>query len=308
MIRKNPNVLVLLAAFNGSRWIRAQINSILDQTGVHVDLCVGDDGSSDGTLEQIRPLLEAGKIRLDCNPRPSGSAAQNFLRMIRANPVAEYDYIAFADQDDIWRPLKLARACEALREPNQAGYSCAVTAFWPDGREILLSQARRPTRSDFLFEGAGQGCGFVLRADFYDRLRQFCREHSAQTTELHYHDWATYALSRAWGLPWVFDSWSGVLYRQHAENDTGARSGSGGISKRLALIRDGWYARQITAIAGLCRSAAPSESLITTWQELLASQRDWKRKTRMLQFCMRGGRRRRTDNLVLMAAVAAGWI
>jgi len=308
LTRTRPKVLVLLAAFNGSRWIREQVDSILEQRDVHADLCVGDDGSTDDTLESLRPLLETGRIRLDRPAMGSGSAAQNFLRLIRANPAAEYDFVAFADQDDIWKPRKLARACGALQGRDQAGYSCAVTAFWPDGREVLLAQTKRQTPSDFLFEGAGQGCSFVLRSGFYGRIRQFFIDHAAQTSGLHYHDWATYAVSRAWGLSWVFDDWSGVLYRQHAGNDTGARAGSAGIGRRLALIRGGWYARQVAVIARLCLAAAPGEPAVAAWNELLGSKRGLRRKARMLRFCVHGGRRRPADNLVLLAAVAFGWI
>src|SRR6185437_14487000 len=46
-----PRVLVLLASYNGARWIGRQIESILAQEAVDVRIVIADDGSSDGTLE-----------------------------------------------------------------------------------------------------------------------------------------------------------------------------------------------------------------------------------------------------------------
>src|ERR1700733_13868175 len=73
-----PRVLVLLAAFNGAQWIREQLNSILRQTGVDVRVVVGDDGSSDSTLQVVGQLVASDSriVKAD-GAVPSGSAGQN---------------------------------------------------------------------------------------------------------------------------------------------------------------------------------------------------------------------------------------
>ena len=299
-----PRVLVLLAARNGSEWIAQQLASILAQQGVDLQVVVRDDLSDDTTREQVSGLRSGGRVRLSAAPVASGSASQNFFALIRENPPDGFDLIAFADQDDIWHPDRLARAARTLAAEDSAGYSSATRAFWPDGRRRILTQVGVPTRADFLFEGAGQGCTFVLTAQFYARLRLFLQENRNLTAPIHYHDWAIYALARSWRLHWSFDSRPSLDYRQHHRNDTGARSSRLGIARRLNLIRRGWYRDQLHAIANLSAAAAPEAEIVHRWRATLARGNRWN----TARFCLGGGRRRRLDNTIVVLAALVRWI
>jgi rhamnosyltransferase len=303
-----PNVLVLLAAHNGGKWIAEQIESILRQSRVDVALVISDDLSNDDTRTRIERYADARKIRLNSPPTRTGFAAQNFLWLICNTDADGFEYVALSDQDDIWLAGKLERGCAALRADGASGYSGAVTAFWEDGSETILNQTRRRTSSDFLFEGAGQGCTFILTSDFYCRLKTFLLTNRSKTQGLRFHDWAIYALSRSWGLDWKFDQTPMMRYRQHQANDIGARASARGLKKRLVLIKEGWYAQQIKAIAQLCLLAAPEDPLITEWNKLLVMPHGVRRRWQILLFCIRGGRRRKADNGALMFAAVAGWI
>lgn len=269
---------------------------------------IADDGSSDGTLEEIARFRHSGRVTLSPPWPPTGSAAQNFLRLIRATSAANFDFVALADQDDVWQPTKLSRACRALSGSASIGYSSATVAAWPDGRELVLRQSTSPRAGDFLFEGAGQGCTFVLRADFYERVRRFVTAHAPLTREVHYHDWMIYALARSWGQSWTFDPAPSVLYRQHAGNDTGARATLSGVRKRLTLVKGGWYRTQLAAILALCVAAAPENGAIASWRSAFESRSGWRRRLRMAAFALRSGRRKRLDNAVVVLAALAGWI
>jgi len=301
--------MVLLAAYNGAPWIAAQIESIHRQRDVDVDLRVGDDASTDATVAILSRLAARIDLKLIQHGSRSGSAAQNFFRLIRTVELDGHDFVALADQDDEWQEDRLARACGALKAQGGSGYSCAVSAFWPDGRERLLRQELQATRSDFLFEGAGQGCTFVLTAALFRRIQQFLIAGEADSTSrIHYHDWAIYAVSRSWGMPWIFDPCPTVRYRQHGANDTGARLSVEGLTKRLELIRNGWYGVQLESIARLCRSAAPEDPTIARWEALLALPPGWARRRQLAAFCVQGGRRRHVDRAILVSAALAGWI
>jgi rhamnosyltransferase len=303
-----PKILVLLASYNGEAWIRQQLESILAQQDVEVRIAVGDDGSSDATLAEIAQFAADERLRLLPCYGSTGSAAQNFLRLIRDQPADGFEFVALSDQDDVWRPDKLARACRKLRETRSAGYSSATIALWLDGRTALLRQADSMTAGDFLFEGAGQGCTFVLRADLYAEVRRFVMTHQSLTAAVHYHDWMIYALARAWGHSWAFDPSPTVTYRQHRGNDTGARASVTGIRKRLALVRRGWYRAQLQAICGVCAIAAPYNSVVAEWKILLLAHDDWRRRRQMSIFCLRRGRRKTLDKLIVVCAAIAGWI
>ncbi len=303
-LARDPRVLVLLAACNGGPWIREQIGSILGQHGVDVQVIVRDDCSCDDTRIEVERIASQGRVRLQAACAPSGSAAQNFFALIRENSAAGFDFVALADQDDLWNPDKLIRAARRVTEERAAGYSSWTTAVWANGRESVLRQVGTPTASDFLFEGTGQGCTFVLAAPFYERARHFLVGNRELTRPIHYHDWALYALARTWGLRWTLDPHPTVRYRQHGNNDTGARNSANGIARRLRLIRQGWYRRQLCAIADLCFAADPSNPTVATWRTVL----DARQRLRTAQFCMRGGRRKAVDNAILVLSAMAGWI
>jgi rhamnosyltransferase len=303
-----PKVLVLLAARNGASWIREQFESILAQQDVDVRVVVRDDCSSDGTRLELARFASDPRVTVSTSECASGSAARNFLTLIDENPAGECDLVAFADQDDCWHPDKLARAGRMLATSGAAGYSSATLAVWEDGRERVLKPSGLPTAADFLFEGAGQGCTFVLTAALYGNVRRFLAAHHPLTRQLHYHDWLVYALTRSWDLQWCFDAHPSMKYRQHEGNDTGARGTLGGVMRRLARIRDGWYRTQLHTIAAACAAAAPDNGTVRAWRHEFLQPDSLRRRLRVAGLCLRGGRRRTRDNLTVMFAALRGWI
>ena len=237
-----------MATFNGAEWIGQQIKSIICQEGVSLDFNIADDCSNDGTEEIARKLLygREGSI-LKVNDVPSGSAGANFKHLFTSANVDDYDFVVLSDQDDIWLPNKLLHAINCMELGGADGYSCAVESFWPDGRTKILWQSPIIRSSDQLFEGAGQGCTFVLRKSFFKEVQLFCASHSTDIDEFHYHDWLVYLLARAWSKIWFFDPIPMIRYRQHESNEIGSRGGLKAIQRRLELIRNGWYCAQICA-------------------------------------------------------------
>jgi hypothetical protein len=139
-------------------------------------------------------------------------------------------------------------------------------------------------------------------------VRAFLIENEALTRRVYYHDWTIYALSRTWNLPWTFDAAATMSYRQHERNDTGARASLGGVSARLGKIRAGWYRTQLLAISDICLKTAGSNAVITSWHAILNEAPSFRRRWKIVRFCIRGGRRRRSDRCVLIAAALLGWI
>lgn len=273
-----------------------------------VHISVRDDESTDGTRAQVALFLASNQVSLTRSGARTGSAAQNFLALIRETPPGDFDFIALADQDDEWCPDRLARAAKQLAMTSSAGYSSATLAVWGNGRTALLTQRTRTTRSDFLLGGIGQGCTFVLTRELYSRARDFLMRNPHLTQAIHYHDWALYALARTWGCPWIFDPEPSVRYRQHDRNDTGARVSAAGALKRLRLIRSRWFAAQVRATADLCAAAGPSDPIICAWRSLLAAPATLSRRLRIARFCLAGGRRNPVDNAMLIFAALAGWL
>jgi rhamnosyltransferase len=284
------------------------MRSILAQEQVDVQVVVRDDASTDGTRATVAGFLAGEAVRLTCGATPTGSAAQNYFTLMRENAAETADFVALSDQDDVWHPGRLATACRRLAATSSAGYSSATLATWPNGRASVLTQSTRETRSDFLFGGVGQGCTFVLTADFYRRARHFLTLNQSMTREIHYHDWTLYALARTWGLRWTFDPTPSLEYRQHDTNDTGARSSRAGLGKRLKLIRHGWYTTQLNLLATLCAAADPHSDLVSAWRRIISGRRSWSRRLAIAGFCLRGGRRSIPDNAIVILAALLGWL
>ncbi|WP_350601392.1 glycosyltransferase [Pseudomonas sp. 65/3-MNA-CIBAN-0223] len=268
---KHPRVAVLLAAYNGMRWIEEQLASILSQSAVDVTVCISIDPSTDGTEDwctayavahpNVIVLPKVGKF---------GGAARNFFRLIRDVDLAPYDFIAFADQDDIWHADKLQRATGMIVSRHVDAYSSNVTAFWPDGRTQLLDKAQPQVAWDYLFEAAGPGCSYVMSQPFAQTLKtsMLANWHALQAVSL--HDWYIYAFARSHGYHWYIDPLPSIEYRQHEHNQVGANAGFLSLLSRFKTIHDGWWFTQVKTIALLV--GQEDDPFVKSWLPLRRRQ------------------------------------
>ncbi|MDR2240978.1 MAG: glycosyltransferase [Zoogloeaceae bacterium] len=253
---------VLLATHNGLRWLPEQVDSILGQQGVSVRLFVSDDASTDGAPAWLLARAEQDE-RVTLLPQNGayGSAAWNFYRLLRDADFLTTDYVAFSDQDDIWHPDKLARACRKLAETQADGYSSNVMAFWPDGRRQLVNKAQPQQKYDYLFEAAGPGCTYVMTSAFVHAVQCQLKNLIAMDAALPaHHDWFCYALCRMQGKRWVIDARPSMDYRQHGHNEVGVNDGIQAGRTRLRKVASGWYRREVLLLAHMGRSLRPDDS------------------------------------------------
>src|SRR5690554_1954760 len=96
-------ISVCMASYNGSRFIKAQLDSILAQLGPEDELIVVDDASSDDTAAIVARCNDE-RIRLYQQPQNQGHVA-SFSRAISD---ACHEFIFLADQDDVWLPGRVA--------------------------------------------------------------------------------------------------------------------------------------------------------------------------------------------------------
>lgn len=272
-------------------------------------LTISDDLSRDGTPD----IIAAGwgnddRVQLRVADKSSGSAGANFRRLFREVGAGQFDYVALADQDDLWHPRKLRVAIDALSTTGASGYSCAVESFWPSGQTKVIPQHPGTRAADLLLEGGGQGCTFVVTREFYARVSGFCREHLDLCERLHYHDWLIYLLARAWGKSWFFDQKPWMRYRQHVSNEIGSRGSFKSVSRRLEMIKNGWYRGQVDAALAVYERAPGADRLVHRFAHLFRSRQSLARRVNLIVFVLRHGRRRLSDRAVLAVSAAAGWL
>ncbi|MER2104683.1 MAG: glycosyltransferase [Pseudomonas atacamensis] len=264
---ERPKIAVLLAAYNGIQWIEEQLNSIQDQQGVDVAVYISVDPSTDNTERWCAEYAERfDNVTILPTIGMFGGASRNFFRLIRDVDFKEYDFVAFADQDDVWCPQKLVIAVSTMNDKKADAYSSNVTAFWPDGRTCVLDKAQSQVKWDFLFEAAGPGCTYVLSKYFSEQLKLSIIEQWSRIQTVSLHDWYCYAFARSRGFRWFIDSTPSLLYRQHDRNQMGANKGIVSLVYRFKTITSGWWFGQIKLITTLV--GVDKHPFVLTWLAL----------------------------------------
>ncbi len=301
MDKISPRIAVLMAAFNGKQWLSKQVESILQQVNVDLTLFVSDDGSTDGTLEYLNQIAESdSRVVVLPEVKRMGSAGKNFYRLVSDLDTSGFDYVAFADQDDIWNLDKLSRHVALIKAEIAECVSSNVMAFWPDGTQKLIRKSQRQKLHDFIFEAAGPGCSFLMTPWLVSKLREEIQSPSSPAKHLVMHDWLTYAICRAHKRKWVIDSASSLMYRQHANNVIGANSGIKAIVNRLSKINDGWYRGEVSKICEVAVGINAEPKLIRLL-ELLKSN-SFKSRISLLLYVGQA-RRKLIDRIVLALAI-----
>ena len=228
----------MLAAYNGESFIKEQLQSILIQTFKPYKILINIDQSSDKTDSIVREFAKINpEIQILNSNKRFGSAASNFIHLLKNTDLTEVEYIALADQDDIWKEDKLEKAIQKLKQGYE-GYSSNVEAFWDDGQKKTIIKNQPQLEFDHLFESAGPGCTFVMTQRLALSLQEFLK--GGQFNQLgNYHDWLIYFYARSNGFKWYIDSYPGVEYRQHNTNVFGANVGIKAFVSRVRRVLNG---------------------------------------------------------------------
>jgi len=227
-----PSLSIVLATYNGERYLRQQLESLAAQTVSPCELIVSDDGSGDRTIAILTAFAAAAPfpVRVLQHAERIGYAC-NFLRAIR---LCEGDAVAFCDQDDIWRPNKIERCC---REFRRADVGLVVHEAEEVDAELAPCHVRLPglRRSAVLPKGRvhprcdwPMGCVMVVRRRVLQEVvRVWPAEHARHllrpdTPHLVGHDSATYFVARSLAaVSYIAEPL--ILHRRHANNVTGPR-------------------------------------------------------------------------------------
>ncbi len=110
-----PTISIVLSTFNGARVLEPQLQSLSDQTLKPFEVIVRDDGSSDDTLEIVRSFQRSSGLNVELIEGQNVGFPDSFLL---AAGCAAGDYIAFCDQDAVWRSDKLEVCSTLLQRYN----------------------------------------------------------------------------------------------------------------------------------------------------------------------------------------------
>lgn len=226
-----PTVEILLAAYNGERFLREQLDSLLAQTWEQWHLTVSDDGSTDGTSaildgyaaqypDRIRRVRHEGRF---------GNACDHFFWLMKECGAS---YMMFCDQDDVWHPDKVEKTMRALLEAeDEAGTDTPVLVFTdltpvdeklrPIASSLMKMQKQYTDVIDYralLMQNIVTGCATGINRALAQLAGQ-CKD----TSQVIMHDWWLGVVAARFGRVIYLDE-STMLYRQHGGNSVGAKN------------------------------------------------------------------------------------
>ncbi len=286
----SDHVTVLLSTYNGQRFLADQLASFVDQTHDRWCLRWRDDGSADGSrrvLDEFARTQPAGRCAPLADDGRHRGIGDSFLSMLRHHvETGSDDLVAFADQDDVWLPEKLARAVRALDPVRGRPTLYCARQMLVDERGRTLGPSpdvrRPPAFPAALAQNIATGCTVLLNA----RAARLVTSLAAPARTL--HDWWSYLVVTAAGGEILVDGIPVVLYRQHGGNAVGAartklRRGASAL-RRGPVEFMGLLHRHVAALgdAGDALSPASRERLAEIDSALRGGLRDRARLLRGL--------------------------
>ena len=222
------NIAILMATYNGAKYLQEQIDSILSQSSRQWHLYIHDDGSSDGTVELLNDYAGKYPEQVTVMDYPSqGGALQNFMSLLEK---VEANYYMFSDQDDVWHQDKIKKEIERMyNEENTCTNKVPIIVY----SDLFVVDAKLNKISDSFLTYSGIHPEFLTTFNelgasnlitgctmlFNHAVKEFVQHPFTAATM---HDaWITLCTVKANGVL-AYLSEPLIYYRQHGGNTLGA--------------------------------------------------------------------------------------
>lgn len=232
MISSQPKVEILLATYNGERYLAEQLDSIRRQTYKNWIVTISDDCSTDETLDVIRHYEQIdSRIHLGSAGEKQGGARENFFHLME---ISTEDYVMFSDQDDVWLPTKIERSMDRLVSTEAVGKH-KVPVLVSTDLEVVDERLNtiapsflnnehfshsHGTLAHCLVENNVCGCTIAANRKLIDLA---LRVADYRDSSIVMHDWWLLLVAKAFGTSSLVDT-PLSKYRQHEANQIGTKS------------------------------------------------------------------------------------
>lgn len=263
---KTKKIQVLLAAYNGAEFLNEQINSVLlnfdKLPGFDCQLLISDDKSNDDTSSILSDYSEKDSRVIFLDGNRKGGVKDNFKFLIMA---ATADYVFFCDQDDLWLPNKLSIFMTKFNEVETSDLPILLHSdlcvsdknLSPINVSMFAYQKinKDPSFSDLIVSNSVTGCVMAINKPLL-KIVQGCN-----ISQSIMHDWYIALIASALGEIHFIPK-SLILYRQHGNNQVGAKS--------FSLIRVLNKKTLEKSIKSINLTRKQSESFLDDFDELLS--------------------------------------
>lgn len=223
-------VYILLAAYNGQKYIGEMIDSVLSQDYTDWHLVLSDDSSSDNTFSVLESYAEKypEKITHYKSGKRFGNAQNHFMHLLER--YADAPYIMFCDQDDVWHKDKISKTLAKMKEIEK---DPAVPAMVHtdlrvvDGDLNVISESfceysklngHRLKLNLLLAQNVVTGCTMMLNGALARKASQ-----TSSGKDMLMHDWWLALIASVYGQTGFLDE-ATIDYRQHGDNVVGAKN------------------------------------------------------------------------------------
>lgn len=214
----NEQVVVLMSTYNGSRYLKEQIQCIFDQTYPgRITVLIRDDGSRDDTVALAQGFPQRENRKIQVVRGENVGPQRSFLALIRMAPKA--DFYFFADQDDVWDPEKIQTGVDAMR-PYSDVPAAACSNYRLSDMELqvydtaAIRETPKFTPLQILFYNKIPGCCMGFNHALMEKLQRMTVENVMM------HDSVALALAAVTGQV-LYDEQPRITHRIHRDNVVG---------------------------------------------------------------------------------------
>lgn len=233
-------VTILLAVYNGEKYLKEQIESLLNQSFSDINIIIRDDGSSDNSVSIINDFCQKHPEKISCiSGNSTGSAKKNFATLLDA---CDDEYIMFCDQDDVWHHDKVEQTLKVMQRAEAENKELPILVHTDlavaDERLNVISNSFFDFQKisfvmslpQLLVQNNVTGCTVMINR----ALKQKC---GAIPNECIMHDWWLALVAEAFGKIDCISK-ATIYYRQHGGNQVGAKASYGWafIKRKLATL------------------------------------------------------------------------
>lgn len=265
---------ILMTTYNGEKYVKEQINSILEQSYTDWKLYIFDDISKDSTFKILTEFSTQypEKIIVAQNSISTGNARDNFLSSL--NKIAESEYTMFCDQDDVWMKDKVKKSIEAINNAEKIYGDLPILVHTdlevvnekmelinPSFLKLSKLDGHESSLSSLLVTNNVTGCTILMNQNCTSLLKSLTSENHKNIIM---HDHFSAIIASALGKI-VFLDEPTIRYRQHGNNQVGAKNvGLGYYLKKINKIEES----QIE----LRKSSKQALVFLTEYEDLLSDE------------------------------------
>ncbi len=234
----NQKVDILLATYNGEKYIKEQVESILNQTYENIQIIISDDCSTDNTRQVLKEYENNEKIKIFYQEKNLGYV-KNFeflLKQVKSN------LYMLSDQDDVWKKEKVEKSVEKIESEKldlvfgdlEVVDENLNTLYKSYNRYMHLIHKIKKYQKDYRLQylyNCMTGCTIISRKNWIDKVLPF-----PTNSKYMIHDyWLGFVIALNGKVGYIEEPY--ILYRQHGKNQVGSKKASKTASK-LEKVRN----------------------------------------------------------------------